>query len=175
MPDDPRLLALGGPLIPFFRQQPERVDHRSWAEQVRDKMRHHVDIEHSTIVEYGQLADDTSNEAVAYLMRIILDDERRHHTWFRELINSVDAAIELRKRGDEVPSPTASPISEQVVDATRRLLAIERDDHKELKALHRDLHSVERTTLWSVLVSMMLKDTEKHILILESILDLARD
>jgi bacterioferritin (cytochrome b1) len=54
----------------------------------------------------------------------------------------------------------------ELLDATRRFLAVERDDAKQLRQLMKELHDVEDTTLWALLVRLMLLDTEKHIEIL---------
>jgi len=58
-----------------------------------------------------------------------------------------------------------------LVAATRRFLACERKDHRELLRLRRTLRPYADTTLWALLVDIMVADTEKHQRILKFILE----
>ena len=51
-------------------------------------------------------------------------------------------------------------------ETTDRLLEHEKSDAKELERLRKELHDVKDTTLWGLLVDIMVRDTEKHIAIL---------
>lgn len=160
-------------LWPFTaRRAPESG---TWPEDMRDRIVEHVRTEHGAMLEYERLAEETEAEDIAYLMQIVLDDERRHHRWFRELRNSLEAAIELRDTGATVPAVGTTSISREVLDATRRLLAIEREDKEELQTLRKAMKPVEDSTLWALLVDVMLHDTEKHIAILEQIFAIAEE
>ena len=54
----------------------------------------------------------------------------------------------------------------QVAELTEGLLRKEREDERELKRLALDLRSSKDSTLWSLLVDLMQRDTQKHIAIL---------
>ena len=51
-------------------------------------------------------------------------------------------------------------------ESTEELLQSEKRDTSELKHLQRELHDVKDVTLWSLLVDLMQRDTEKHIALL---------
>jgi hypothetical protein len=51
-------------------------------------------------------------------------------------------------------------------EATRRLLEIEKEDRSELIKLAKKLKSVAGTSLWELVVELLIRDTEKHMHIL---------
>jgi bacterioferritin (cytochrome b1) len=53
-----------------------------------------------------------------------------------------------------------------VRDLTDELINRERADLKELKKLQKDVSDLKDTTLWSLLVELMQRDTDKHIAML---------
>jgi hypothetical protein len=58
---------------------------------------------------------------------------------------------------------------------TERLLEVERDDERELKDLAKRLKAFDNTTVWGLLIELMLDDTRKHIKILKFIRDRSKD
>jgi len=53
-----------------------------------------------------------------------------------------------------------------VIDFTDQLLQKEQRDAQELKRFRRELRDVKDTSLWSLLIDLMERDTQKHIAIL---------
>ena len=82
-----------------------------------------------------------------------------------QLARAVKALVE-NDTSPEIPWLRHLEDPKDLLDATKRFLAVERDDAKHLRQLMRELHDVEDTTLWALLVRLMLLDTEKHIEIL---------
>jgi rubrerythrin len=129
----------------------------------------HVDGEQEVLDAYLAFRDQ-GPEHVRYLVDMILEDERRHHRTFRELVNRLRSDIDWRDNGPMVPYLKGdSAGSKALIEATDRFLAFERDDEKSLKQLHKELRPVRDTTLFSLLVELMALDTKKHIAILEFI------
>ena len=126
---------------------------------------HHGEAEGKVLAEYADLVASAEDEAVRYLGQLILDDERRHHAFLEEIANSL--AWETRPVGG---APSAPPLplhlGDDLLAATRRLRKVEDDDRKELQALRRKLRVFADTTLWGLLVDVMLLDTAKHATIL---------
>ena len=75
--------------------------------------------------------------------------------------------ILVTEPGDAVPDLTKEPDPERLVAAVDDLLAVEKDDAHQLKALEKSLKDVRHTTVWPLLVELMQMDTRKHIKILE--------
>lgn len=121
--------------------------------------------EGKVLAEYERLVDESDDRAVGYLGRLILDDERRHHALLAEIANS------LAWETAEVPGAPSTPplplhLGDQLVAASRRLRRMEEQDRRELQALRKRLRPYADTTLWGLLVDLMLLDTEKHATIL---------
>ena len=58
----------------------------------------------------------------------------------------------------------------ELIRETRALLREEERDKKELRKLRRQLEPYADTTVWALLVDLMIHDTEKHARILRFIL-----
>lgn len=136
-----------------------------WEEELYTHLTSHASDEQETIERYQQLAAESDSEAFRYLVAQIVEDEKRHHRWMAELAATIKSASDL----SEPPLPTldlgrAGP---DVLAATDELLRIERADRKALKHLERDLADVKDTTIWALIVRLMLIETDKHIAILD--------
>jgi len=131
-------------------------------------MQSHAEAEEQIEEDYRQLASSVDAADVRFLIELILEDEGRHHRWFGQLSDAVKALIELKP---EPEIPWVRPLSDpgELLKATKRFLAIERDDSKELRHTLKELHEVEDTTLWALVVLIMPPATEKHIEILRFI------
>lgn len=121
------------------------------------------------LAEYERLAATTTDSAARYLIDLILADERRHHQTLVEIATSM-AWDDIRSV--ETPVPTLGwHLDEALRVATRKLRDYEERDRKELKDLRRQLRPFEETTLWGLLVDLMILDTEKHARILRFLED----
>ncbi|HXR54972.1 MAG TPA: hypothetical protein VN793_07975 [Acidimicrobiales bacterium] len=125
-----------------------------------------MEAERGLLEEYSAVAEQSKSKAFTYLVKLLIEDEVRHHRIFTELARSLKTEAELRSdpiipNMDFVRADRAA-----VLDATKRLLANEEQDARELKRLQRELREVKDTSLWSLLVDLMQRDTQKHIAIL---------
>ena len=137
-----------------------------WARDLFDHMVHHVEQERSLLEEYVHVAEATESKAFAYVVNLLVEDERRHHRLFSELAESLKAEAELAE--PVVPALDFYKVDRARVDAaTKRLLAGEEADRGELKQLRKAMKDVENTSLWTMLVELMQRDTEKHIAMLK--------
>ena len=115
------------------------------------------------LAEYESLSAHTGDAAARYLIDLILADERRHHRTLAEIATSM--AWDTLDGKSAVPSLGWRP-DEALAAATRRLRTYEEDDRGELQSLRRKLRPFEETTLWGLLVDLMILDAEKHATIL---------
>jgi hypothetical protein len=150
----------------------ERLTELSGSPLDENLLRHfseHADGERELLEAYAKFRD-SGPEHVRYLVDLILDDEARHHRMFGELVNRLKSDIDWREYGPQVPFvEKASADREPLVEATRRLLDFEHEDHKALERLQKELRPLRDTTLFSLLVELMQFDTKKHIAILKFI------
>jgi hypothetical protein len=140
-------------------------------------MADHGQVEGEILDEYQRLADDEETPpAFAYLVRIILEDEVRHHRIFEDLAENVRQMVEGSDDRSAIPSLQGFHTDRvHIQRLTERLLEFERDDERELKDLAKRVREFDKVTLWGLLIELMLDDTRKHIKILEFIRDRSKD
>jgi transposase len=128
-------------------------------------LRTHDERETAILGSYRRLVDESSDEGVQYLGRLIIEDEERHHELINEMANRIDSWIQGKRV--EPSTPVLSPqVDRELLEVTRRLIALERQDAKELRLLQKELRYAPATSLLPLLVKLMLQDTARHIEIL---------
>jgi len=127
----------------------------------------HVEAERGLLDEYSAVAEQSQSKAFSYLVKLLIEDEIRHHRIFTELAESLRTDVETTGKDPIIPDMDFNEVDRAaVLDATKQLMANEEQDARELKRLQRELRDVKDTTLWSLLVDLMQRDTQKHIAIL---------
>jgi len=135
----------------------------------------HMRREGAMLEEYVATAEGTESKALAYLVNLLVEDERRHHRFFNELASSLKSEAELSGVEPVIPRLDLRVVDKaDLLAITRRLLEHEQSDAAELKRLHKDLRDLQDTTLWVLFVEVMQRDTEKHIAILKFVADHAK-
>lgn len=128
--------------------------------------------EGAILAEYQRLADDSQPAAVRYLVGLIMEDERRHHHVMEEIANAVAwRGFDGTEPPPQVPDLDGLHASAELREQTKKLLDFEERDARELRELRKSLRDFADTTLWALLVDMMILDTEKHVRMLRFILD----
>jgi hypothetical protein len=140
-----------------------------------EQLETHIEAEKNILDDYRRFAEVAETPEVRYLIGLILDDELRHHRTFRDLANAVRGAIEWREIEPRVPDRGYLPLSSDLLDRTKRFIAVEEEDLRQLGTLRRQLQPVHKTTLWPLLVELMELDTKKHLRILEFIAERCKD
>jgi hypothetical protein len=138
-----------------------------WERELFDHLTEHVIHERELLEEYMDAARDTDSQALAYLIRLLVEDERRHHSLFRQLAQALKSSAELSASSPGIPRMDFHKENRaEVLEVTTRLLEREESDLCDLRRLHGDLKDVKDTTLWDLIVELMQRDTEKHIAVL---------
>lgn len=138
-----------------------------WERDLWELLTKHVKEEKHLLATYTTLADETKSEAFAYLVNLLVEDEVRHHRIFAELAASLKIQAELGDQSPIIPAMDfANTDRAGVLEATELLLKREEQDLRDLRRLEGELHDVRDTTLWSLLIDLMQRDTQKHIAIL---------
>ena len=139
-----------------------------WERQLFNHLTQHATHERGLLEEYATAAQATESKALAYLIDLLLTDERRHHLIFEQLAGSLKLSAEMGAGSPDVPRIDFDAENRvEVLEVTARLLDQEEQDLRELKRLRRQFRDVKDTTLWDLLVELMERDTDKHIAILE--------
>jgi hypothetical protein len=116
------------------------------------------------LAEYERVARSASDPAARFLLDLIMEDERRHHRLLAEMATAM-------AWGTSSDAETSVPalgwhLDPALLAVTRTLREYEEQDRHELQALKKKLRPFEETTLWSLIVTLILLDTEKHAAIL---------
>ncbi len=139
-----------------------------WEREMFSFLTDHVRLESAMLADYVATAEATESKALSYVMNLLVEDERRHHRYFNELASSLKSEAELSGVEPVIPRLDLDRIGRaDLLAATKELLEQEKSDITELKRLRKQLQDVKDTTLWGLLVDIMLRDTEKHIAILK--------
>ncbi|MBK5222444.1 MAG: hypothetical protein JJE52_06150 [Acidimicrobiia bacterium] len=148
----------------------DRQPDRSVDRELIDLLRSHGPRECEALASYERLLEQVDDEGVAYLMSMILDDERRHHRTIEEMLNTILSFVWEVDIEPSTPAVRRRPIPD-VHAETKRLLRLEREDAKELRALRRALRSAKVYSVHTLLAELMEADTAKHIAILEFLIE----
>jgi hypothetical protein len=135
-----------------------------------DHLSEHVTSEREMIELYDALGQD-DHPYVAFIARLIGDDEARHHRLFTEWIETIAALAELREPEDGIPHVDYRPVDLETIAMVERLIEFEENDLGEAKKLRQELKTVRTSTLWGVLIELVIADTKKHIRLLKFLRD----
>ena len=138
-----------------------------------DILRSHGKREGAALDSYQRLAEQSEDEGLRYVMRLIMEDEARHHQQISEMLNNLLSFVSELDIQPRVPGMSLrdDPVLREETD---RLLAFEKEDAKELRRLRKELRRGQGYPLLPLLVNLMLHDTAKHIDILRFIRSRAR-
>ena len=120
----------------------------------------HGSEEGAMLATYEELAESASDEGARYLISLILADERRHHRLLVEMANAM--AWGTASESPDQATPAASTLDGELADMTRKLRRAEEADYRKLRRLRREVGSYGESTMWGLLVELMMLDTKKH-------------
>ncbi len=134
-----------------------------WWARVNHQFASHVRQETAFLEEYERLVEQVGDAGIAFLLRMILEDEHRHHELFEEMSRAALGEAGALPTAPEPDRATAKAL----LEPTERFLDAERDDQATLRRLRKELKPARDDTLWPLLVELMEIDTGKHIRVLE--------
>ena len=139
-----------------------------WEWEVVSLLERHGEQEGELLERYQHYAETADSAAVRFLVRLIIEEERRHHETFAGLAEAIAWGASRREEEEcDIPVLRVGSIDGDLRAETAALLAAERRDSAELRNLLHRMKSVRNTTVWALLVELVLDDTDKHIRILQ--------
>ncbi len=127
----------------------------------------HVKNERDVLKAYVAAAEATESKAFAYVVKILIEDERHHHLLLQAMADSLKHDAEFRPGDPEIPWLDFHRVDRAAVrDLTNQLIDREQADLRELKQLQKSVSEIKDATLWSLLIDLMQSDTKKHIAML---------
>ena len=141
------------------------------AREVVEALDRHGREEAELLERYRRFSEESESPAVRYLVRMVLEDEQRHHRVLEDLANTI--AWDSLSGSPEQVVP-ALPMKYRRDDAlrseTQALLEHELRDRTQLRRLRRRLRTYGDVAMWELLIDLMRSDTDKHIRIFRFIL-----
>jgi rubrerythrin len=123
----------------------------------------HASLEADALGEYEHLAKASGDPVIALVMRLILEDEERHHGLLKRISSTLRDALNWTYSTEALPRPTAATADteEDLPALARALIDEEKTGAQALRGLaHREKGL--GSGLDSLLLEMMAMDSEKH-------------
>ena len=97
-----------------------------WEQHFYEHLLSHAAAEQEALQAYARLADSTASPAFAFLARLILEDEQRHHKLLSDLAETLRITSTFSEETPPVPPLVPfGPDREMILAETKRLLALE--------------------------------------------------
>lgn len=125
---------------------PARPD-ENWEQTVTAMLGSHIGHEAEIVDAYRRFAQEAKDPAIRYLINLVAEDEDRHHRLFTDLVGAIVAAADSRSATSPLPSLGSGPEPPELRNETRRFLAAEEDDARQLRTLRRALRDLGDTTI----------------------------
>ncbi len=138
------------------------------AEWLLDAVERHALAEEDALDQYEYIGVASGDPVIALVMRLILDDEARHHGLLKRIEASLRDALNWTHSPEALP-PTATPqppVGKDLMERTAGLIEEERTGARYLRDLARREKAIG-AGLQSLLIEMMAMDSEKHAHLLE--------
>jgi len=136
-------------------------------ERLRNAVDAHARAEADALGQYEYLAESSGDPVIALVMRLVLEDEERHHGLLHRIEATLDDALNWTHSPNALP--TGSPEASQapaLVELAKVLVAEERTGARILKDLAERQRQIDGG-LHSLLIDMMAMDSEKHAMLLQ--------
>jgi hypothetical protein len=128
-----------------------------------DAVERHASLEVEALGQYEHLAQASGDPVIALVMRLILEDEERHHGLLMRISSTLRDALNWTYSSDALPRmPAAAPAADE--DLTSLARALIDEEKTGAQALH-GLAQRQKGLgggLESLLLEMMAMDSEKH-------------
>lgn len=132
--------------------------HGGWAFDILDRLSAHTHRSASLRSRYDELLL-SADPASRYLIQLLLDDERRH--------SQLTVGLALAVTGDESALPDIALIRDSALSqAVHQLREAEEHDREVLRDLHTELSHLTDTSLWQLVVELLLDDANRRVRIL---------
>jgi rubrerythrin len=112
-----------------------------WEQELYERLTEHIASESEVLERYEGLAEESSGH-VRFLLALIAEDEARHHRLYEQWARTVREMVLVTEPGDAVPDLTPETDPDRLIAAVDDLLAVEKDDAHQLKALDKSLKDV---------------------------------
>jgi len=124
---------------------------------------HHASLESEALGQYEHMAEASGDPVIALVMRLILEDEERHHGLLKRISSTLRDALNWTYSSNALPRATAGDVAtdEDLPALARALIDEEKTGAHALRRLAQREKGLGGG-LDSLLLEMMAMDSEKH-------------
>jgi rubrerythrin len=151
---------------PLFGQRPGTVE---W---LLNAVERHATAEKDALEQYEYIGTASADPVIALVMRLILEDEERHHGLLKRMEASLGDALNWTHTPSALPE-TSIPrraVASELATTTRALINEENTGARYLRKLANEEKGID-AGLHSLLLQMMATDSEKHARLLKFVHD----
>lgn len=147
---------------PLFGHRPGTVE---W---LLDSVERHANAEQDALDQYEYIGSASGDPVIALVMRLILEDEERHHQLLKRMQATLSDALNWTHSPNALPQTgnPQGPLARDLATATHALIDEERTGARYLRNLAHDETNID-AGLHSLLLEMMAMDSEKHARLLQ--------
>ena len=137
-------------------------------EWLLDAIERHANAEEDALGQYEYIATASDDPVIALVMRLILEDEERHHGLLKRIEATLRDALEWTHSPNALPASGTPqrPATRNLPESASALIEEEHTGARHLRDIARQEKHVG-TGLPSVLLEMMAMDSEKHAQLLQ--------
>jgi len=146
-----------------FLNVPEGI---SPIEKLLSKFEAHETKEGETLDRYRELLDHINHPAARLLIQLIIADEEKHRAAIHSMAATLKGSLTWSQPRDSLEANHSKSVAEELRHVTNELVRLEKDGVKEYQALLKECSGYYHG-LFRVLLDSIIRDSEKHVKLLE--------
>ena len=139
----------------------------SEVERLVNEFEAHESQEGKFLQSYKELAGKSDNRVVKFLLQMIVSDEEKHHAITSAMASTLKSDLDWTNRDDAIRGLyDLKADKEKLLSLTEDFIQVEKEGIREYRSLIKESKGYYRD-LFGLLFRSMIRDSEKHIEILE--------
>lgn len=136
-------------------------------ERIMNELEAHESQEEKFTRCYKEIAEKTKNPLVQFLLQLIISDEEKHHAVTHAMVSTLKGGLTWSRPEDAISGfYDLGEGTDELLKLTEDFIGLEREGIKEYKKLIKASKHYYRG-LFGLLLQSMIRDSEKHVEILE--------
>lgn len=144
-------------------------------ERLLNEFESHEAKEEKSLEYYKNALKEMPNPLTRFLMQMIISDEEKHRAVIHAMVATLKGSLNWSRPADSLEGPgDAAKRNVELREATEAFIRLEKDGVREYKTLIKDSSSYYHG-LFKVLLDSMMRDSEKHVELLEFLKESIKD
>lgn len=136
-------------------------------ERIMNEFEAHESQEGKFTRQYKEIAEKSKNPLVKFLLQLIISDEEKHHAVTHAMVSTLKGGLTWSRPEDAISGfYDLGEGTDELLKLTEDFIGLEREGIREYKKLIKECKHYYRG-LFGLLLQSMIRDSEKHVEILE--------